>query len=260
MFEARYQRRDAVLQENHGLHRALHKYSDDMKGLTPQKRCYPLRIAVVALAAFAILAIVLACKGISFQEFGNKIKHLMHTQIGWKAGVIMGSVGLLVGGAAFILYRVTRGKGKFWGDAHYKPVVLNQATLPGKEKIYWAGGMNPPQQLVDMSCLKDGSGTTQAYQRKVNVEHEIISVSAALTAPLQAIGSVVYNTIRFVVIPFYILGRMAQEKYTGKAAYEGQRKFRLSDIPKQMALSVYWAVRAPFYATAYLFSALYSLH
>ncbi len=254
---ARLDQHRAPFIENHDLHEALKGCAVELKGLTTQKRNYVLRIAILAIAAFAITAMVFQNQGISFSELPDRLKALFQQPVGWQTGVILGSVSLAVGGALFIIYRVTRGKGKFWGDSHYRPVVLKQAHTPGKGLVHWVGRMPPHQQLVDTSLVKDGTGTTNAVQRK---EDDCdISVSALLIAPIQTACAVAYNVMRFCLVPFYVAGRMIQEKITGKPAYNKQRHFELRDIPRQMGLSLYWALRAPFYGIAYFFSALYSL-
>ena len=257
MFDARLNRREAVLLENHDLHDALKSCKGEIKALTPQTRNYPVRIIVVAMAALLITVIVCQSYGLSLKDLPGKIKQLMHTQVTWKTGVILGSVGLLLGGTTFIIYRVTRGKGKFWGDSHYKPVVLKQSRIPGKERIHWDSKMQPHRQLVDTSLLEDGTGTTNAVERKGG-EHDLISFTTLVVAPIQTVCAVAYNAIRFCIIPFYILGRMAQEAYTDKPACGSDHKFKLIDIPKQMGLSLYWAARAPFYGIAYTIATLYS--
>lgn|GEM_PF-5309560 len=235
----------------------LYTTKAELKALTPQSRNYPTRIMVVATTIFLVITVALQANGISWKEFPAKLKQLMHTSVNWKTGIILGSVGLLIGGSTFIIYRVTRGKGKFWGDKHYRPVVLRQARIPEKQRIHWDKRMQPHQQLIDTSLVENGTGKTNSVQRKED-EHDFISFTTLFIAPLQTVAAVAYNAIRFCVVPFYILGRMAQEAITAKPSFEGQRKFKLVDIPKQMALSLYWAARAPFYGVAYMVAVIYS--
>ncbi len=257
MHEARLDRREALILQSEDLYKKFAESKDDLNKLIPQSRNYPLRIVLVVTAIFVVITIALSANGISWKAFPGKLKHLMQTPVNWKTGIILGSVGLLISGATFIIYRVTLGKGKFWGDQHYKPVVLRQALIPGKERVRWNQHMHPHKQLVDYSRLENGTGQTTAVERKEG-EHDLISFAALIIAPIQTVASVAYNAIRFCVVPFYILFRMAQEAITGKPSFEGQRKFKLVDIPKQMALSIYWAVRAPFYGLAYIFAIIYS--
>ncbi|MCH9703249.1 MAG: hypothetical protein K0U13_00525, partial [Chlamydiae bacterium] len=117
---------------------------------------------------------------------------------------------------------------------------------------------SPKVQLVDLSTLENGSGKAIMTQKKPDGDHELISTSAILVTPFMAVGVMAYNTVRTVVIPFYILGRMAQGAYSKEPACKNSRKFEFKDISKQMATSLLQVVRTPFYATAYLFSAFYS--
>lgn len=255
--EERYERRGARFLESQNLHHVMKKYAPAMAALQPQERNYPLRIALVTVLVIGILAFILKSQDINFSSIPREIKRFFMHHIGWRGGLVISSITILVGGAFFIIYKVTRNQGRFWGDAHYKPVVLYQAVSPTQKWVRRLGG--PPQELVDLSLLDaQQTGTTTAVQRKEMVEHEIIVASTLVAAPLIGTGSVIYNIARCVIVPFYILGRMVQERWTGKQIYDTERKFRLSDIPKQMALSIYWAARAPFYALAYFFSALYA--
>jgi len=112
---------------------------------------------------------------------------------------------------------------------------------------------------VDMSTV-DESGKALMYSIKSCFNHYYVGARVILATPIYTIACVIYNLLRTVVVPFYILVQLLREKYTGKRIYteENERAFELADIPKEMGKSIWRAVKAPFFGLAYLFAAFYS--
>lgn len=235
---------NARFQEDPSLHQQYLQKKEQIEASTPQVHYRSLRI--LSIIAIATLFIAFYCK-VKQISFPTLVKRIFTQRLGLQGSIFLASIGLLFTGASIIIYRVTRKKGKFWGDQHYQPIVLKQRVLPGKNKL---PSKHLALNMVDLSLLQNGSGLIPVLNRKEGgCAHDQIALSVIPIAPLQTVGAVVYNAaIRPVVVSFYI----AFQKAKGK-------NFEWADIPKQVGFSFYWALRAPFYGTAYLLSALYSL-
>lgn len=155
---------------------------------------------------------------------------------------------ILFVGAGFVIRRVANKKiGLLRGNDHWKSA------------FYINNGFNI-RAYVDISTLDaNGSGKAFFYSYKSKMQHYLVSSIITACTTMHAASSVVYNTIRTIVIPFYIMSCLTIEAGRERPLFEGQRFFKWSDIPKEMAKSVLRAVKAPFYATAEIFAALYSL-
>jgi hypothetical protein len=113
---------------------------------------------------------------------------------------------------------------------------------------------------IDLSTLKNGTGKALVYNIKHPFDHYMIStIVPFFGTPIYLIGACVYNIVRAAVIPFYILVQCMREWYSNKAIYPKERFFKPSDIPKEFLKSIRRAVKAPFYALAYIMAGIYSL-
>jgi len=114
---------------------------------------------------------------------------------------------------------------------------------------------------VDMSTV-DESGKALMYVIKDCSNHYHVStIVPFLVTPAYMIGSIVYNLLRTIIVPFYVLIQLLREKCSGERIYtdKNERAFSLTDIPKEMGKSIWQAVTAPFFAVAYLFAGIFSL-
>ncbi len=76
--------------------------------------------------------------------------------------------------------------------------------------------------------------------------------------PIYISAVIIYNSLRLLIMPFYILAQIVRERNLENGLYPAERKFSFSDIPKQMALSIGRIIIAPFYGIAMLFASIYS--
>lgn len=214
-----------------------------------------VRAVVVAALIVGICVAVMALNGslTTFpQNFTTWIQNLnwMHVGIGVSVFVVLSI------GAGLVIRRVkslesvltNSGIGKLSGDSHWQEAYYVRED----DESYYTG-------YIDTSTLdENGNGEALFYGNKEVAEHYWISTLVGATTPVHAAAAMAYHIVRLVAIPFYILGSMAREAYTGQKIYEDQRFFEWSDIPKQMGFSVKQIVKAPFYATAQFYAALYS--
>ncbi|NGX62322.1 MAG: hypothetical protein K940chlam9_01819 [Chlamydiae bacterium] len=168
---------------------------------------------------------------------------------------------LLFGGSVAVMVSATQRKDRELG------VKMNKIFSPSKNLEVGLLEWNKADQsigsdmcYIDKSTL-DGNGNGKAYLYNIKGCGEHYNVSFVVTflgTPLlNLIGSVVYNAIRFCVIPFYITYRLIKQGCPNQKISENSR-YKWYDIPKEMGLSLWGVIRAPFYATAYFFAGLYS--
>src|ERR1700722_10752094 len=123
------------------------------------------------------------------------------------------------------------------------------------------GYVQLPYDYIDKSTLDEhGNGKAYLYWIKDLANHYTVSTTVAFFyTPLYLIGVIVYNLLRAVIVPFYVLVQCCREAWTGEALYPEQRKFELLDAPKEFIKSIKNVIIAPFYALAYFFAGVYSL-
>lgn len=150
-----------------------------------------------------------------------------------------------------------------------KTTLLGQFFNTQKYKVYSC--------ILDISTLdKNGNGICLAYYdvhhtkcEKKNftttsflnaIEHRVSSVFAVLVLPLVSLCSVIYNIIRLICAPIYVLSCLMHQ-YIHKEVQETRREpqFELVDVALEMVASLKRIVKAPFYATAMFFALVYSL-
>lgn len=163
-----------------------------------------------------------------------------------------------IGGVVFVIYRalyirkheLLGGKtlGRF-NTSQLERVCLDYELSDGTTAHFMA--------YLDRSTLT-GKGKERAYIYGVKGvdDHYGISTQVAMGTVPYLIGVCVYNLIRVAVIPFYIATCFLIEKCNGPI-FENE-EFGLTQIPQEMAHSLERAIKAPFYATALFFAALYS--
>lgn len=232
------------------------------KIFTPKRKCLGITAFAVAVLFISSYALIFTGGLNNFpQGLLNSFRHmnLMHLAIGG------GVAAVLLGGAAIVIVRVMfkkdklldhAGVGKLSGSDHIKEAVYYSI---GKNAGTKEREVQSSSVYIDTSTLKNGNGKAYLYGVKQCGEHYSVSSVVTLTTPIYLVGTVALDCIRLVIAPFYIAGCWVIERFRNDPLFEGQRKFELSDIPVQMAISIKRIAVAPFYATAYFFAAFSSL-
>lgn len=239
------------------------------------KRTYPIgkRILGFAAAALSISALAIYILFVSGhllslpQDIVHLASHLNLTHLAVGGGITT----VLLVGASIVIHRSRTNADPL---LHAEDSTLNKST-PNRGSfafiedhiesgvIHYRNNHDAVtciDVLVDKSSLVNGEGSALIYYSKPCADHYTISTIAPLVGmPLAMIGSIAYNLIRTCVIPFYILVQLMRESCSGKEIYPGQRFFSIKDIPIEMGLSLWRVVKAPFYATAMVMAAAWSL-
>ena len=213
---------------------------------------------MITAIVVGILALHCSAQNITLKQLLHRAQRTLNPMHSWQKTVVMGSVGVLFASAFGVLYKVSRNRGKFSGDNKFIPVrVIPNGTTPQRF---------PCDQILDTSLLDDdGNGIAYFSPRKPNCSefntfpfnHDGIAAAQLLAIPFETIGRVVYNLLRFCIVPFYILECMVREAGSDNPLRD-KRKFKFKDIPKQMALSLYWALSAPVHGVALMLATVYS--
>ncbi|ACZ33263.1 conserved hypothetical protein [Chlamydia pneumoniae LPCoLN] len=112
---------------------------------------------------------------------------------------------------------------------------------------------------LDISTLSaDGSGIAAVYQCPPLLFRAFPCFGIPCAMPFVALLRMIYNLIRFLVVPFYIIFRMIYEHFFCKHLPEDDR-FICKDIAREMGRSLAAFLKAPFYASACMIGAFYSL-
>ena len=144
-------------------------------------------------------------------------------------------------------------------DRSRGPFIHKEDQLQTALRIYEVNGQERSMSnfYVDMSTAK--SGKAFLYTIKECDNHYMISSIVPLLATLPyMIATMVYNLLRAVIIPFYVLVQWLREKCIGEQLYPEQRPFECVDIFIESGKSLWRVFKAPFYAVAYIGAYLYS--
>ena len=217
-------------------------------------------VVVVALVIIGFTTFILFALGHlqTFpQDFLHWVQHINPVNAALGGGIAF----ILVAGASWVIYRAQSKmdvllddlRGTFGSmDEHLESAIASYQTPKGhiqRLAVY-----------IDKSTLdQNGDGKAFLYYIKDPSDHYFVSAAVTLLSPAYLAGSMGYNTIRAVAIPFYVLAQYAREKCTGRPVAENERFFKLSDAPKEMIKSIVRVVKAPFYALAFFMAGLYSL-
>ncbi len=211
---------------------------------------YPaLRGLAVTAAIVGIAVAILASNG--------QLATFPQTAMNWFSNlnmhhVVMGLTGaaILSCGAGIVINRAVHkeGVGALSGSDHWVSAYYSVQGRRGGAPGY-----------IDTSRLDaTQSGEALYYGYKPMLAHYYVSLVVAALTPLHIVASVAYNVLRAAIIPFYIMGCMAIEKFRGGALFANQRAFEWNDIPKQIDASIRRAVKAPFYGVAQMFAGVFS--
>lgn len=206
---------------------------------TPHQPRVYTRLAIITGIILAIVGI-LAWKGRlpSLKLSGNFIT----------GGSI--AVALAIGGA-LVVYRSRQkelSKGKVTGSEHWKETEVRWGATEKEE----AG---TAKAYIDLSFVdSEGNGVMQVSLKEPWTA-SLTGLGLAIIALPYGACVMIYHLLRLIIVPFYILVRLFQER-GGPPTYLQERRFSFSDIPKQMAFSLAHILKAPFYATALIYAGL----
>jgi hypothetical protein len=212
--------------------------------------CPLVRVIICALTIIGVAVAVMALQG-TLTSFPQNFIHFIHT-INWTyVGAGAALLTALTLGAAIVIHstlheidKITKHDiGALTGDDHWVPAIYH--GMKGSFKGY-----------IDQSTKS--SGKAFMYAHKEAQEHYIVSLEVFGLTPLHMVGAIVYNILRLVVIPFYILGRMARDQIFGPPE-KPEERYRLSDIPDELCKTLRRIVRASSCALAVMYASLYSL-
>lgn len=134
-------------------------------------------------------------------------------------------------------------------------------TVLVKNEGHWDPG-ETADMYVDTSTLDEAKKNGKAYlyvHKDVGGHYMVSSIVAFFGTPIILIGMIVYNVIRAVIAPFYILFQWLRERITGETLYPQARQFKLLDAAKAFVQAIWAIVKAPFYAVAFILAGIYSL-
>ncbi len=154
-------------------------------------------------------------------------------------GIGIGVTVLFSAGAFLLIREVKKGKGSFYGEKHWVPIVL-------KKEDYKKVG------YLDTSTQVDEKGIALVYQNKHCVHHSWVSLGVFAFKPLEIVLTMGYHLLRTLIVPFYILYHIAR-----KTEFKGEGQFKWKDISRQMKYSLRVVVMSPFYGLACMYAALY---
>lgn len=207
-----------------------------------------MRVTILALVAIGILVATLAVQG-KLTNFPQTVQHWFQN-INWvQAGIGLGIFSVLVIGAALVIY-----KAKNTLDPITQTPIGNLTGEKQWEEVVVDGRKYREYGFLDRSTLDaNGTGKAFVYIYKDCANHYNVSIVVPAVTPIYAICTMAYNLLRTIIIPFYIIVKLA----TQGEVKESQR-FKLSHIPAEMGKSLWRVVKAPFYATAFILAAIYS--
>lgn len=212
-----------------------------------------VRVTVIVLLIIGISVGVMALDG-TLATFPESVVRWFQNANWMQVGIGFGVFAVMTAGAVILIYKVQHQKDRhlesasngFAGDAKWG-AALYQSDKHGFHPGY-----------LDTSTLDvNGDGYAYMYALKDEQGHYTVSTVVFAITPVHMVAAIAYNVIRLVIIPIYILGCMLFEKCTGESI-ERDRPFTATDILWEVGKSLWRIVKAPFYALAFMYAALYS--
>ncbi|BAE81285.1 conserved hypothetical protein [Chlamydia felis Fe/C-56] len=173
---------------------------------------------------------------------------------------------LLLSGGMYVLHRISKKVDilsgsviKPFGNRVWAPMPVCYYSKPKageKERIQ----ERVQESHIDLSTLDEtGSGVALVYYYPEGVDYRIPTfVFPLIAAPFLVLIKMIYNLIRFIVIPFHILLQMVIQCFSQNKIPQEDR-FIFKDIIREMARSLVNFLRAPFYGTASMMTVFYGL-
>lgn len=216
---------------------------------------------IIGIAAFCLVSIIVISWALLVTNQFHHVMELAHnfTSISLpKLAIGLNITAVMLVGTAWVIHRA-RGKedplveGKiFHSVVELEEAVYEDADNPGtKIPVY-----------IDKSTLdSEGNGKAYLYGVKTTDDHYSVSTVVSLATPFYMITTLVYHTLRLFVVPFYVAGCLVIEQFREDPLFHAsrQRKFKVIDILYEPWKSLKQVVSTPFYASAFLFAAFYSL-
>ncbi|QXE27098.1 hypothetical protein HBN95_03035 [Chlamydia buteonis] len=216
------------------------------------------RVAVIAVSVLITLVLLAMLLGtLQIQAF----------VMTWVSVVVAVAIPtILLTGGMYVLYRISNKVDvlagsviKPFGNRIWAPMPICQYCKPKaeeKERIH----KRIQESHIDLSTLdKNSSGVALVYFYPDGIDYRIPTfVFPLIAAPFLVLIKIVYNLIRFIVIPFYILLQMVIQ-YFSKADVSEEDRFIFKDIVREMARSLVNFLKAPFYGTASMMAVFYGL-
>lgn len=214
---------------------------------------------IITISVIAFMALCFTAAIWQHLHQTSFIQHLtqVFTQLTLKQGLIGGGIiTVLSFGTGLVLWKAKR------GDDRLLNGPISHRTNVEAEPIVRAVYEYQAQRhrcYIDKSSL-DATGTGKAflYPLKSPSDHYITSTMVFLTTPIYTAQTMLYHACRIVPIFLFTLGCWVIERFRTDPLF-GERKFRLMDVVKQPALSLWHIVKAPFYGLAYMCAMIYSL-
>jgi hypothetical protein len=224
-------------------------------GVLPERTpsCSLVRGIVCVLLIAGIAAAIIS--QIGWTTFSQNFIQFFHN-INWlHVGIGVAFFTVLTIGAVIVIRHVMQQKdpitkhdiGKMTGDDHWVPAFYTSDRSKHGSLGY-----------IDKSTLdEDGNGQAFMYIYKDPANHYGVCLAMLATSIPHGVAAIVYNLLRLVIIPFYILVRLALYPVLGYPKKEGER-FHLSDIPEEWVKTLFRLAKAAFFTLAVIFAALYA--
>ncbi|WP_139414379.1 hypothetical protein [Chlamydia abortus] len=216
------------------------------------------RVAVIALSVVITLVLLAMLLGtLQIQAF----------VMTWVSVVVAVAIPtILLTGGMYVLYRISKKVDvlagsviKPFGNRVWAPMPICHYYKPKaeqKERVQ----ERIQETHIDLSTLdENGSGVALVYFYPDGIDYRIPTfVFPLIATPFLVLIKMVYNLIRFIVIPFYILLQMVLQ-YFSKTDISKEDRFIFKDIVREMSRSLVNFLKAPFYGTASMIAVFYGL-
>ncbi|WP_348664041.1 hypothetical protein [Chlamydia vaughanii] len=214
------------------------------------------RIACIALAALITLILLAALIGsLQAQAFA-------FTWVSIVVAIVVPTI-LLTGGIC-VLHRISQKVDVFsgtvikpFGERIWAPIPLDCFVQKNGQEVVQE---RVQENFIDLSTLDEsGSGVALVYLLPSGIDARVPTfVFPLLAAPFLVIFKMIYNLIRFLVIPFYIILQMIVQCFS-KDKIAQEDRFIFKDIIRECTRSLVNLLRAPFYGTASMIAVFYGL-
>ncbi|AAP05238.1 hypothetical protein [Chlamydia caviae] len=173
---------------------------------------------------------------------------------------------ILLTGGMYILHRISKKVDvlsgtviKPFGNRIWAPMPVCYYSKPKEGQKEGAQEM-VQEGHIDLSTLDETqSGVALVYYYPEGVDYRIPTcVFPLIATPFLVLVKMVYNLIRFIVVPFYILLQMVIQCFS-KKDISIEDRFVFKDIVREMGRSLVNMLRAPFYGTASMMTVFYGL-
>lgn len=247
----------------------------------------PIRATAVVVLAVAIASLAIISTG-GFKDFPRRVAKFFNTPVSpTKLGVIIGGSLFSIGMMGVIFYRAVYGKELLFEDAEVKKTLeefraeFPAIALPKTKGSIWSQNQDiipcylsgqryaskksgeeqlkatslGAFQMLDTSTLTvntEGNleGIAFTYNHKKTGDAEQIALATFYGHVIVPI-SMVYNVIRAVATPLFMLGKNCVD-----AANNRPLTFKAQEFPKQVGKALWNVISAPFYMLHFIFGGI----